>query len=82
MSFVGGHVADGLAPSADGDLGPEPKEALSHRPTEPGAAAGDEDFFARKQAIDEHGRALPDSTLGIGGRVEGYGVTRTRLRAV
>ena len=60
----------------------EAEEALGHRLAEPGAAAGDEDFFARKQAVDEHGRSLPDSTLGIGGRIEGYGVTRTRLRAV
>ena len=55
--LVGGRVADALAPAADGDFGAEAKEPLGHRSAEPGAAAGDEDFFARKQAVDEHGRS-------------------------
>ena len=79
--LLSGRVAHGLAPAADGDLG-EAEEPLGHGPTEPGAAAGDQEFFARKQTIDEHGRSLPGSTPAIGGRVEGYGVTRTRFRPV
>ena len=52
--FFGGRVADAFAPAANGDFGAEAEEPFGHRFAEPGAAAGDEDFFARKQAIDEH----------------------------
>ncbi len=55
----GGRVADALAPAADGDLGAEAEEPLGHRLAEPRAAAGDEDFLARKKAVDEHQGFLP-----------------------
>jgi hypothetical protein len=69
--LLSGRVANALAPAADGDFGAEAEEPLGHRSAEPSAAASNENFFARKQAVDEHWRSLPDSTLGIGGRIEG-----------
>src|ERR1700722_15983510 len=79
--FGGGRVADALAPATDGDFGAEAEKPLGHRLAETCASAGDEDFFARKQAFDEH-VSLPGSTLGIGGRIEGYDATPTRFRPV
>jgi hypothetical protein len=38
----------------NGDFGAKAKEPFGHRFAQPGAAAGNEDFFARKQTIDEH----------------------------
>ncbi len=54
----GGLIADALAPAADRDLGAKLKELLGHRLAEPGAAAGNEDFFALEKAVDEHQRFL------------------------
>ena len=69
--FVGGRLADALAPAADGDFGAEAKKPLGHRLAEPRAAAGDEDFFARKQAVDEHVLSLARrSASAAGSRLE------------
>jgi hypothetical protein len=48
-------VADALAPTANGDFGPEAEQALGDPFAEPGAAAGDENLLAREQALAERG---------------------------
>ncbi len=47
-------VANALPPSADDDLGPEPEQALGHRPPQPRSPAGHEDFLALEQVLLEH----------------------------
>src|ERR1700733_4747858 len=76
--LLGGRVANALTPSADGDLGAKAEKAFSHRFAEPGAAAGDEDLFAGKQAIDKH---VAPSLARLSALAAGSKVMVLRVRA-